>query len=220
MYKYLNKRESKFIRSLISKIIQKVQHHTQNDLTFTYSFFYGGGSSLIFRDRFTGLVDCEYAIVIKEATQPLWNDLCLIKEKLRESFNRAQRGVTFFESSDKSFILEAQINNRRGKRYTNFKIAILLESEEGFEQIYYNRFSNHYESILIEGTKDLDKKIKKVKEMKKWDYLREVLLQKRQNIITGSFYSVSELFLEVLNEIYNEIIGFNQNNSIEEAIVI
>ena len=58
--------------------------------------------------------------------------------------------------------------------------------------------------MRVDGSKEIEEKIAYLKKLKKWDLFRKRYLEKRQEVTIGPLYSASDLFLEVLNELYGE----------------
>ncbi len=216
VFKYISKSESHFLRAFTGKIMQKVQHILRRQLSFEYLLFYGGGSSLLIKDSKSGYVDCEFQILITEALKDQWENPQLIKESLREALNRAVKGVNFFEISDSSFIFSAAISNRKGRKYTDIKISLIFdEGNEGYSRLIYDRFTNRYTLVKVDGSNDIEEKIAYLKKLKKWDLFRKRYLEKRQEVTIGPLYSASDLFLELLNELYDEE---KNNNEFKQSL--
>ena len=220
-YEYVTKKEYIPVKKELEVIIRKVQKimKTYENISFYYELIGSGKRHLITRLKKgnTGF-DFDYNLVIETPTDFIWKAKA-VKMGFIRAFNKALAGTKYKKAEDSASTITIKVvdtNNSKIIHSCDFAIVYYINKDlnEGYKYIRNNK-NGKYTFEVRKVSINLYNKIEKIVSYWEngWNIIRDeylIVKQSNKDIDKHSFV----LFLEAVNNVYNQMIQDKKNNRI------
>lgn len=200
MYKYVSKKEIRYIREYCEEIIKKIQKSQLKDfLTFSFYLIGSGKTNLITINGDNGTYDLDYNLILQKDKADLFSKPQKIKELFSKEFDKERNNFNIKKIENSSSVITLKFKDKKA----NVDIAILRKNNNGnYSKIIYDKNKNRYIWNEIKCSKNYQDNINSIKQQMRWNEVREKYLFKknsylRQNKNISSF----SILLETINEV-------------------
>lgn len=197
-YTYLSKREKNSYQEISKQIIHKVQDNLRSQFTFRYDFIGSSKYNLVtFCENNKPDLDCDIQVNDEKENFSAEN----IIDLLINSFNKYLIEYNFIsiEKNSRTFTL-------KGDEF-DLDIAVVYHYFDDKDKSQYIRYNKHHNNYTWQYNSLayylIENKIKIIKDNDYWADVEEKYLEKK-NTNTNPHKKSRSLFLEVINNIYNE----------------
>lgn len=200
MYKYVSKKEIRYIREYCEEIIKKIQKSKLKDfLTFSFYLIGSGKTNLITINGDNGTYDLDYNLILQKDKADLFSKPQKIKELFSKEFDKERNNFNIKKIENSSSVITLKFKDKKA----NVDIAILRKNNNGnYSKIIYDKNKNRYIWNEIKCSKNYQDNINSIKQKMCWNEVRDRYLFKknsylRQNKNISSF----SILLETINEV-------------------
>ena len=200
MYKYVSKKEIRYIREYCEEIIKKIQKSKLKDfLTFSFYLIGSGKTNLITINGDNGTYDLDYNLILQKDKADLFSKPQKIKELFSKEFDKERNNFNIKKIENSSSVITLKFKDKKA----NVDIAILRKNNNGnYSKIIYDKNKNRYIWNEIKCSKNYQDNINLIKQQMCWNEVRDRYLFKknsylRQNKNISSF----SILLETINEV-------------------
>ena len=200
MYKYVSKKEIRYIREYCEEIIKKIQKSQLKDsLTFSFYLIGSGKTNLITINGDNGTYDLDYNLILQKDKADLFSKPQKIKELFSKEFDKERNNFNIKKIENSSSVITLKFKDKKA----NVDIAILRKNNNGnYSKIIYDKNKNRYIWNEIKCSKNYQDNINSIKQKMCWNEVRDRYLFKknsylRQNKNISSF----SILLETINEV-------------------
>lgn len=218
-YQYISK-HSKMVsqaRDNLIDIIRDIQNEVRDQLTFQFEIVGSYSRNMITYDPKSNIgFDLDVNIYLNYEDNEYSPKE--IKQLLIKAFNKNIKKYGYSNVEDSTRVITIKIKdteNSKVKHSVDFAIVNKYEGDDGYQNQEYIRFNKAKNFYTWEkqgnGFYMIDKKIKLIKEEGLWMELRDMYLRLK-NANTDKHKKSRSLFVEAVNNIYNEY-NLNENNN-------
>ena len=200
MYKYVSKKEIRYIREYCEEIIKKIQKSQLKDsLTFSFYLIGSGKTNLITINGDNGTYDLDYNLILQKDKEDLFSKPQKIKELFSKEFDKERNNFNIKKIENSSSVITLKFKDKN----VNVDIAILRKNNNGnYSKIIYDKNKNRYIWNEIKCSKNYQDNINLIRQQMCWNEVRDRYLFKknsylRQNKNISSF----SILLETINEV-------------------
>lgn len=200
MYKYVSKKEIRYIREYCEEIIKKIQKSKLKDfLTFSFYLIGSGKTNLITINGDNGTYDLDYNLILQKDKEDLFSKPQKIKELFSKEFDKERNNFNIKKIENSSSVITLKFKDKKA----NVDIAILRKNNNGnYSKIIYDKNKNRYIWNEIKCSKNYQDNINLIRQQMCWNEVRDRYLFKknsylRQNKNISSF----SILLETINEV-------------------
>ena len=200
MYKYVSKKEIRYIREYCEEIIKKIQKSKLKDfLTFSFYLIGSGKTNLITINGDNGTYDLDYNLILQKDKEDLFSKPQKIKELFSKEFDKERNNFNIKKIENSSSVITLKFKDKN----VNVDIAILRKNNNGnYSKIIYDKNKNRYIWNEIKCSKNYQDNINLIRQQMCWNEVRDRYLFKknsylRQNKNISSF----SILLETINEV-------------------
>ena len=200
MYKYVSKKEIRYIREYCEEIIKKIQKSQLKDfLTFSFYLIGSGKTNLITINGDNGTYDLDYNLILQKDKADLFSKPQKIKELFSKEFDKERNNFNIKKIENSSSVITLKFKDKKA----NVDIAILRKNNNGnYSKIIYDKNKNRYIWNEIKCSKNYQDNINLIIQQMCWNEVRDRYLFKknsylRQNKNISSF----SILLETINEV-------------------
>ena len=200
MYKYVSKKEIRYIREYCEEIIKKIQKSKLKDfLTFSFYLIGSGKTNLITINGDNGTYDLDYNLILQKDKEDLFSKPQKIKELFSKEFDKERNNFNIKKIENSSSVITLKFKDKKA----NVDIAILRKNNNGnYSKIIYDKNKNRYIWNEIKCSKNYQDNINLIRQQMCWNEVSDRYLFKknsylRQNKNISSF----SILLETINEV-------------------
>lgn len=219
-YEYVSEREVKPYRNECSRILTELRDYLNEKYDIVTQFFLVGSGNrarnLVMRNG-NAPFDLDYNLMIIRMPEELWNNLPVLKNRVRDSLNQILRryksnvirGGTFSDGKDSTSVITALIYTPSilSQVAFSFDIAILAKDDEGiFYRLIHDKGGDNYHWGEAPSVHRVRKRADAIKSERLWDEVRERYKNKKNMYLerqdrTHPSYIV---YVETINEVYKK----------------
>ena len=204
MFDYVNdKEELKELRQACEVIIKNVQRSRLRDyFTFQFNLIGSGSNNLIMKNGANGEYDLDYNFILQKDKKGLANNPKVIKELFIEAFNEVNPDLGFKPAENSTSVITSKLVYG-GKLQFSFDVAIMCEGNNGnYLKIMFNRKTGQYYWNEVPKSRNYQKKISEIKDVGKWNYLRETYRRLKNHYLSRHEDVASfSVLVQALNEV-------------------
>ena len=206
MYDYVyDKQELKELKSACETIIKNVQRSWLKDyFTFQFILIGSGSNNLITQNGKNCEFDLDYNFILQKDKQGLINNPKKIKELFIKAFNEVNPDLGFKPAENSTSVITSKLiyGNRL---FFSFDVAILCEGNNGnYLKIVRNKTTGQYYWNEVRHSRNYQTKIKTIKDVGKWNQLREKYLDlKNSHLSNRKDVASFSILIQAINEIYD-----------------
>lgn len=205
---YITREEATIVKNELIELINLVQDEVREHFTFRYDFIGSASRNMITCDFKTNIgYDFDVNIRVNDKDEDY--SAYEIRNILREAFNKFAYIYDYDYPEDGQRVMTIKVKDIENSRIIHScDFAVVHDASDGRQQyIRYNKKDNsYYWEYQPKGFYLIDEKIEVIKKSGKWNDLRELYLDKKNNNTNKDKKSRS-LFAESVNNIYNRVKG-------------
>lgn len=204
-YEYVTKNETKDLAKDLRELINLVQDEVREHFTFSYEFIGSASRNMITCD-YTNNVGFDFDVNIRVNDDEEEYSAEEIKRILRLGFDKHSRRFKYDSAEDSKRVLTIKVKDKENARILHScDFAVVHDGEDGRQQyIHFDKNKGTYEwQYQPKGFYMLPERIDYIKSVKKWQEVRDVYLDKKNNNEDLNKKSRS-IFAETINEVFNK----------------
>ena len=224
MYEYVTKAEYQPVREELEKIIHKVQLYMKKNFktSFQFKLIGSGKRHLITRVKNgNGGYDFDYNLILLAPEEGYHYLADVVKRQFMEAISFALKGTKYSNPQDSTSAITIKVIDRKNKKVEHScDFAIIYYDEDIIDNGYFylkniksqNKYSFEFRKLSV----DIEAKLSEILEYKNgWNSIREEYLKIKNANKDINKHSFS-LYLEAVNNIYNKIEQYNDNEFYDE----
>ena len=216
MYHYIEDKEFlKNMRRICSNIINQLVQAINRDNLMKVNFqLVGSGARHLETQNSNNPVDLDYNVNILDISFDI-NDCKRIKEYIRKTFNKILKSNNWGDCNDSTSVLSTEYRYFTSGNNTRFKIdlGIVVEDNERWHRLIHQKTGIIDNDSWIwnesPNSKNLDKKVKFIKNNHYWDDVIVTYLDKKNIYLTRNDHNHPSFncYIETINEVYKKYGG-------------
>lgn len=224
MYEYVTKAEYQPVREELEKIIHKVQLYMKKNFktSFQFKLIGSGKRHLITRvENGNGGYDFDYNLILQAPEEGYHYLADVVKRQFMEAISFALKGTKYSNPQDSTSAITIKVIDRKNKKVEHScDFAIIYYDEDIIDNGYFylkniksqNKYSFEFRKLSV----DIEAKLSEILKYKNgWNAIREEYLKIKNANKDINKHSFS-LYLEAVNNIYNKIEQYNDNEYYDE----
>ena len=205
-FNYVSKKQCRYVREDLEKLIHLVQDEVRRNFTFSYRFVGSAARNMITVDKTTNTgFDFDVNLCVNDTGELSPKE---IRQILMQAFNKHGKNFKYESAEDEKRVFTIKVidhKNSRIIRSCDFAIVNDYTDEYGEwrqEYIFFNRKQNKYEwKEQSEKFYDLPIKEEWIRDNGLWNFVRGIYLDKKNKNLDANKKSRS-LYAEAVNEVY------------------
>ena len=213
MYEYVVDKEVKRYRSDCSNTMEQLRDllNEKYDINTQFSLVGSGGDSrnMVTRNG-DGPFDLDYNLVIISMPNEYWNNLKMLKDRVRDSLNKVVDNTWFSDGKDSRSVITSILHFKDSTEIEfSFDIAILTRNSNGnlCRLIHNNKgcWNENFTWNEVPHSKNVKDKADKLKRNGLWNLLRDVYLDKKNMCLSrgDKNHPSFVIYVESVNEVCN-----------------
>ena len=214
MYEYVVEKEVKRYRSDCSNTMEQLRDllYEKYDINTQFSLVGSGGDSrnMVTRNGY-GPFDLDYNLVIISMPNEYWNNLKMLKDRVRDSLNKIVGNTWFSDGKDSRSVITSILHFKDSPEVEfSFDIAILARNSNGnFCRLIHNNKGYGNENFTwneVPSSHNVKEKADKLKRNALWNEVRETYLNKKNMYLRrhDDNHPSFVVYVESVNEVYNK----------------
>ena len=204
MYEYIKNNDTlKEVKKACENLIKEIQRSGLKEyFTFQFNLIGSGSTNLITYNGDNEEYDLDYNFILQKDKKNIFSNPKKIKELFIKYFNEVNPKLGFNDAENSTSVITSKLTYNN-KIIFSFDVAILCEGYNGnYLKIKYNKKTDQYYWNEIKSSRNYQSKIKKLKDMGKWNDVRELYLEKKNlHLKQQKYISSFSVLLETLNEL-------------------
>ncbi len=210
MYKLVNNSQVKPYRKYCTEILEALRDSLNEKYDIKTEFYLvgSGANNLVTQDG-NGPFDLDYNLRLLSMPDKYWKNLKLLKDIVRNTLNSIVGDTLFSDGQDSRSVITSNLifKNDRTKKEFSFDIAIIAKMNTGnLCRLIHNKQIGQFTWNEIPSTKDLNGKVKKLKQYGCWEEVRDTYVIKKNMYLQRRDYNHSSfvVYVETINEVYGK----------------
>lgn len=214
MYEYVVENEVKRYRSNCSNTMEQLRDllNEKYDINTQFSLVGSGGDSrnMVTRNG-DGPFDLDYNLVIISMPNEYWNNLKILKDRVRDSLNKVVDNTWFSDGKDSRSVITSILHFKDLPEVEfSFDIAILARNSNGnYCRLIHNNkgyWNEHFTWNEVPSSHNVKEKADILKRNSLWNEVRETYLNKKNMYLrrNDDNHPSFVVYVESVNEVYNK----------------
>ena len=214
MYEYVVDKEVKRYRSDCSNTMEQLRDllNEKYDINTQFSLVGSGGDSrnMVTRNG-DGPFDLDYNLVIISMPNEYWNNLKMLKDRVRDSLNKVVDNTWFSDGKDSRSVITSILHFKDSPEVEfSFDIAILARNSNGnYCRLIHNNkgyWNEHFTWNEVPSSHNVKEKADILKRNSLWNEVRETYLNKKNMYLrrNDDNHPSFVVYVESVNEVYNK----------------
>ena len=214
MYEYVVEKEVKRYRSDCSNTMEQLRDllNEKYDINTQFSLVGSGGDSrnMVTRNG-DGPFDLDYNLVIISMPNEYWNNLKMLKDRVRDSLNKIVGNTWFSDGKDSRSVITSILHFKDSPEVEfSFDIAILARNSNGnYCRLIHNNkgyWNEHFTWNEVPSSHNVKEKADILKRNSLWNEVRETYLNKKNMYLrrNDDNHPSFVVYVESVNEVYNK----------------
>ena len=214
MYEYVVDKEVKRYRSDCSNTMEQLRDllNEKYDINTQFSLVGSGGDSrnMVTRNG-DGPFDLDYNLVIISMPNEYWNNLKMLKDRVRDSLNKVVDNTWFSDGKDSRSVITSILHFKDSPEVEfSFDIVILARNSNGnYCRLIHNNkgyWNEHFTWNEVPSSHNVKEKADILKRNSLWNEVRETYLNKKNMYLrrNDDNHPSFVVYVESVNEVYNK----------------